>query len=116
MGIRPHTREAHFKLMCQQDAAFNPSTFGEPLDAVFCLQECTYPTQKVPIVLPFLADGALALGCAKAEGIFAYWVAPMPVTCQSQTAARPRRVHTEGVDDPHVPASLFKLWLRELVD
>ena len=22
----------------------------------------------------------------------------------------------EGVDDPHVPASLFKLWTRELVD
>ncbi|KAH9165486.1 hypothetical protein EDB89DRAFT_2076760 [Lactarius sanguifluus] len=45
-----------------QDAAFNPSTFGKPLDAVFRLQECTYLTQRVPIVLPFLADGVLALG------------------------------------------------------
>ncbi|KAH8994684.1 hypothetical protein EDB86DRAFT_3078047 [Lactarius hatsudake] len=68
-----------------QDVAFNPSTFGEPLDFVFCLQEHTYPTQRVPIVLLFLAHGVLALG-------------------------------GEGVDDPLVPASLFKLWLRELVD
>ncbi|KAH9062427.1 hypothetical protein EDB87DRAFT_302411 [Lactarius vividus] len=51
------------------DAAFNPSTFGEPLDAVFRLQERTYPTQRVPIVFPFLADGVLALGGTKSKGI-----------------------------------------------
>ncbi|KAH9027314.1 hypothetical protein EDB85DRAFT_2148580 [Lactarius pseudohatsudake] len=71
------------------DAAFNPSTFGEPLDAVFRLQERTYPTQRVPIGLPFLAYG-------------------MRLDRGSYTL--------EGVDDPHVPASLFKLRLRELVD
>ncbi|KAI0295862.1 hypothetical protein B0F90DRAFT_1749029 [Multifurca ochricompacta] len=97
------------------DAAFNPSTFGEPLDAVFRLQERTYPTQRVPIVLPFLADGVLALGGTKAEGIFrvpgdsdAVATLKMRLDCGSYTL--------EGVDDPHVPASLFKLWLRELVD
>ncbi|KAH9986741.1 hypothetical protein BJV74DRAFT_774723 [Russula compacta] len=97
------------------DAAFNPSTFGEPLDAVFRLQERTYPTQMVPIVLPFLADGVLALGGTKAEGIFrvpgdsdAVAILKMRLDRGSYTL--------EGVDDPHVPASLFKLWLRELVD
>ncbi|KAF8482505.1 hypothetical protein DFH94DRAFT_367952 [Russula ochroleuca] len=97
------------------DAAFNPSTFGEPLDAVFRLQERTYPTQKVPIVLPFLADGVLALGGTKAEGIFRV---PGDADAVASLKMRlDRGAYTlEGVDDPHVPASLFKLWLRELVD
>ena len=103
------------KLRCLQDAAFNPSTFGEPLDAVFRLQERTYPKQKVPIVLPFLADGVLALGGTKSEGIFR-----VPGDSDSVAALKmrlDRGAYTlEGVDDPHVPASLFKLWLRELVD
>ncbi|KAI0259211.1 hypothetical protein BC834DRAFT_1018360 [Gloeopeniophorella convolvens] len=97
------------------DAAFNPSTFGEPLDAVFRLQERTYPTQRVPIILPFLADGVLALGGTKAEGIFR-----VPGDAEAVAALKmrlDRGAYTlEGVDDPHVPASLFKLWLRELVD
>ncbi|KAH9006724.1 Rho GTPase activation protein [Lactarius deliciosus] len=83
-----------FKLLA--DAAFNPSTFGEPLDAVFRLQERTYPTQWVPIVLSFLADGVLALG------------EEMGLDRGSYTL--------EGVKDPLVPALLFKLWLRELID
>ncbi|KAF8259441.1 hypothetical protein EI94DRAFT_1773929 [Lactarius quietus] len=98
-----------------QDAAFNPSTFGEPLDAVFRLQERTYPTQRVPIVLPFLADGVLALGGTKSEGIFR-----IPGDSDAVAALKMRldrgSYTLEGVDDPHVPASLFKLWLRELVD
>ncbi|KAN0135437.1 hypothetical protein V8E53_006716 [Lactarius tabidus] len=97
------------------DAAFNPSTFGEPLDAVFRLQERTYPTQRVPIVLPFLADGVLALGGTKSEGIFR-----IPGDSDAVAALKMRldqgSYTLEGVDDPHVPASLFKLWLRELVD
>ncbi|KAI9510925.1 hypothetical protein F5148DRAFT_1175297 [Russula earlei] len=97
------------------DAAFNPSTFGEPLDAVFRLQERTYPKQKVPIVLPFLADGVLALGGAKAEGIFR-----VPGDSDGVATLKMRldrgSYTLEGIDDPHVPASLFKLWLRELVD
>ncbi|KAH9022842.1 hypothetical protein EDB85DRAFT_2293116 [Lactarius pseudohatsudake] len=96
-----------------QDAAFNPSTFGEPLDTVFCLQERTYLTQRVPIVLPFLVDGVFALGGTKSEGIFR-----IPGDSDAVAALKMRldrgSYTLEGVDDP--PASLFKLWLRELVD
>jgi Rho GTPase-activating protein 39 len=69
----------------------------------------------VPIVLPFLADGVLALGGTKAEGIFR-----VPGDSDGVASLKmrlDRGAYTlEGVDDPHVPASLFKLWLRELVD
>lgn len=98
-----------------RDAAFNPSTFGESLGAVYALQQRTYPNEKIPIILPFLANGILALGGMKAEGIFR-------VPGESDVVADLRlRIdrgfyNLEGIDDPHVPAALFKLWLRELQD
>jgi hypothetical protein len=69
----------------------------------------------VPIVLPFLADGILALGGAKAEGIFRV---PGDGDAVAELKLRIDRghYHLSGVDDPHVPASALKLWLRELLD
>jgi hypothetical protein len=79
------------------------------------LQERNYPHQKVPIILPFLADGILALGGARSEGIFR-----VPGDGDSVSALKlkiDRGYYTlESVDDPHVLASLFKLWLRDLCD
>ncbi|KAI0321217.1 hypothetical protein OF83DRAFT_1168648 [Amylostereum chailletii] len=97
------------------DAAFNPSTFGESLDAIYRLQERNYPHQKIPIILPFLADGILALGGTKSEGIFRV---PGDGDLVSELKLRIDRGYytLEGVDDPHVLASLLKLWLRELRD
>jgi Rho GTPase-activating protein 39 len=98
-----------------QDAAFNPSTFGESLDAIFRLQERTYPDLKVPIILPFLADGILALGGPRAEGIFRV---PGDADGVSELKLRIDKGYytLDGIDDPHVLASLLKLWLRELRD
>ncbi|KAG6861674.1 hypothetical protein C0995_013243 [Termitomyces sp. Mi166 len=97
------------------DSAFNPSTFGETLDGIIRLQERKYPQQKVPIILPFLADGILALGGLKAEGIFRI---PGDADSVSELKLRIDRGYytTDGVNDPHVLASLMKLWLRELCD
>ncbi|KAL5484811.1 hypothetical protein ACEPAI_7453 [Sanghuangporus weigelae] len=97
------------------DAAFNPSTFGESLDAIIRLQERTYPHLQVPIILPFLADGILALGGLKSEGIFRI---PGDGDSVGELKIRIERgyYNLEGIDDPHVPASLLKLWLRELAD
>ncbi|TDL22630.1 hypothetical protein BD410DRAFT_828384 [Rickenella mellea] len=97
------------------DAAFNPSTFGESLDAVFRLQERTYGHLQIPIILPFLADGILALGGTKSEGIFRI---PGDGDLVSELKLRIERgyYNLEDIDDPHVPASLLKLWLRELCD
>lgn len=97
------------------DAAFHPSTFGESLDAIIRLQERNYPQQKVPIVLPFLADGILALGGTKSEGIFRV---PGDGDSVSELKLRIDRGYytLDGITDPHVLASLMKLWLRELCD
>jgi hypothetical protein len=106
----------NFKIyLLVQDAAFNPSTFGESLDSIIRLQERNYPHQKIPIILPFLADGILALGGTRAEGIFR-----VPGDNDSVSGLKlriDRGYYTlDGVDDPHVLASLMKLWLRELCD
>ncbi|KAI0789070.1 Rho GTPase activation protein [Irpex lacteus] len=96
------------------DAAFHPSIFGELLDAIFRLQERNYH-QKVPIILPFLSDGILALGGTKAEGIFRV---PGDGDLVSELKLRMDKGYytLDGFDDPHVLASLLKLWLRELAD
>ncbi|KAH9940532.1 uncharacterized protein BXZ73DRAFT_42852 [Epithele typhae] len=97
------------------DAAFHPSIFGETLDGVYRLQERNYPDKKVPIILPFLADGILALGGTKSEGIFRV---PGDGDLVSDLKLRIDKGYysLDGVDDPHVLASLLKLWLRELCD
>ncbi|KAI0674821.1 hypothetical protein C8Q78DRAFT_964705 [Trametes maxima] len=97
------------------DAAFHPSIFGETLDTVFRLQERNYPDKKVPIILPFLADGILALGGTKSEGIFRV---PGDGDLVSDLKLRIDKGYysLDSVDDPHVLASLLKLWLRELCD
>lgn len=69
----------------------------------------------MPIILPFLADGILALGGLKSEGIFRV---PGDGDSVSELKLRIDRGYytTDGVNDPHVLASLMKLWLRELCD
>ena len=97
-----------------QDAAFNPSIFGETLDIIYRLQQRTYPHQ-VPIILPFLADGILALGGTRSEGIFRV---PGDGDGVSELKLRIDKGYytLEDVDDPNILASLMKLWLRELCD
>ncbi|KAH9830765.1 uncharacterized protein C8Q71DRAFT_716454 [Rhodofomes roseus] len=97
------------------DAAFHPSIFGESLDTVFRLQERSYPHMKVPIILPFLADGILALGGTKTEGIFRI---PGDGDSVSELKLRIEKGYysLDAIDDPHILASLMKLWLRELCD
>ncbi|WRT70639.1 uncharacterized protein IL334_007637 [Kwoniella shivajii] len=97
------------------DAAFYPSVYGESLDRIMDLQKRAYPTLKVPVILPFLADGILALGGLTSEGIFRV---PGDGDSVNELKSRMDRGHYQlkGIDDPHVAASLFKLWLRELED
>ncbi|KAG8936973.1 hypothetical protein FRC03_000245 [Tulasnella sp. 419] len=108
-GKAPTTQE----IETAADAAFNPSTFGESLESIFRLQQRTYPDGKVPIILPFLADSIIALGGTKREGIFRI---PGDGDAVSDLKVRIDKGHynLQGIDDPHVPASLLKLWLREL--
>lgn len=95
------------------DAAFYPSVYRQTLETIMQRQEGAYPELRIPIILPFLADGILALGGTESEGIFR-----VPGDNDVITHLKARIDHGQyqlhGIDDPHVVASLFKLWLREL--
>lgn len=98
------------------DAAFNPSVFGRGLGDIMRTQQETYPEAAVPIILPFLADAMLAMDATKTEGIFRV-AGDMDLV--TELKVRIDRGHYSlyglvGLDDVHVPASVFKLWLREL--
>lgn len=82
---------------------------------IYRLQERNYPHLRVPIILPFLADGILALGGTKSEGIFRI---PGDSDSVSELKLRIDKGYytLDGFDDPTVLASLLKLWLRELCD
>lgn len=94
-------------------AAFNPSVFGSTLAQTLEIQADLYPNDRVPIILPFLANGILALGGASTEGIFR-----VPGDGDGVAMLKDRidrgQYQLNGIDDPHIAASLLKLWLREL--
>lgn len=87
--------------------------FRQTLETIMQRQEGAYPELRIPIILPFLADGILALGGTESEGIFR-----VPGDQDIITHLKARIDHGQyqlsGINDPHVVASLFKLWLREL--
>lgn len=96
-----------------QGAAFYPSTFGSTLEETMARQAALYPTEKVPIILPFLAQGILALDGAETEGLFR-----IPGDSDQVAMVKDRidrgRYELDGIEDVHVCGSLLKLWLREL--
>lgn len=96
-----------------QDAAFYPSVYGQTLETIMQRQEGAYPELRIPIILPFLADGILALGGTEAEGVFRV-PGDADIIAQLKAHIDRGQYQLSGVEDPHVVASLFKLWLREL--
>lgn len=72
------------------DAAFYPSVYGESLARIMDLQKTSYPQLKVPVILPFLADGILALGGTRSEGIFRV---PGDGDCVAELKSRMDRGH-----------------------
>jgi hypothetical protein len=84
-------------ILRSQDAAFYPSVYGESLDRIMSLQSRSYPSLKVPVILPFLADGILALGGLTSEGIFRV---PGDADAVSELKSRIDRGHYQLVCDP----------------
>ncbi|KLT38761.1 hypothetical protein CC85DRAFT_252382 [Cutaneotrichosporon oleaginosum] len=97
------------------DAAFYPSVYAQTLETIMQRQEGAYPELRIPIILPFLADGILALGGTESEGIFRV-PGDNDVILQLKARIDRGQYQLSGITDPHVVASLFKLWLRELED
>ncbi|KAM7286604.1 rho GTPase-activating protein 39 [Ixodes scapularis] len=91
---------------------FRPSMFGNTLEEVMALQRERFPRRCLPWVQTTLSEAVLRLQGAQTEGIFR-----VPGDIDEVNALKLRLDQWQGVDtlvDPHVPASLLKLWYREL--
>ncbi|KAJ1961425.1 hypothetical protein IWQ62_003876 [Dispira parvispora] len=93
---------------------FNPSIFGESLEFVIRNPMAIDPVLRIPRILPYLTDMILMLNGPQSEGIFR-----IPGDGEQVQQLR-LRLDTGNytpcpeITDPNIPASLFKLWLREL--
>uniref|UniRef100_A0A4W4F6M2 Rho GTPase-activating protein 39 n=1 Tax=Electrophorus electricus TaxID=8005 RepID=A0A4W4F6M2_ELEEL len=95
-------------------AIITPSLFGSSLEEVMERQSELFPDRKLPWVQVQLSQYVLALGGAQTEGIFR-----VPGDIDEVNALKLQvdqwRI-PENLSDPNVPASLMKLWYRELED
>ncbi|CAO3703396.1 unnamed protein product [Rhizopus stolonifer] len=95
------------------EAPFKPSVFGESLDTIKSLEKD--PTLKIPKIVIFLTHAVHELKGKQMEGIFR-----VPGDADTVTELRVRIENgiyeLKEIDDPNVPASLLKYWLRDLAE
>ncbi|XP_018604723.2 rho GTPase-activating protein 39 isoform X2 [Scleropages formosus] len=95
-----------------RSAIFSASMFGSSLEEVMALQCERYPDRQLPWVQTRLSEEVLGLNGDQTEGIFR-----VPGDIDEVNALKLQvdqwKIPT-GLEDPHVPASLLKLWYREL--
>ncbi|XP_066916983.1 rho GTPase-activating protein 39-like [Clytia hemisphaerica] len=94
---------------------FNPSMFGNTLEDIMEMQSQRFPDNRLPWILTTLTDAILLLNGLQTEGIFR-----VPGDIDSVNALKLLIDKWEGtknnVKDPHTPASLLKLWFRDLYE
>ncbi|KAK3930651.1 Rho GTPase-activating protein 39 [Frankliniella fusca] len=94
---------------------FRPSMFGNTLQEVMQVQRERFPLRKLPWVQTALSEEVLRLDGARTEGIFR-----VSADVDEVTALKSRLDHWElpqdASTDAHAPASLLKLWYRELYE
>jgi len=100
----------------RMNAAFHFSYFGETLEDIMEQQRKNEVSDlNVPAIMVFLANSILELNGSQTEGIFRV---PGDVDSISELRyqVEKKNFNLNGCTDPNVPASLLKLWLRELAE
>ncbi|XP_022209823.2 hornerin [Drosophila obscura] len=93
------------------------SMFGNTLSEVMDLQKDKFPFRKLPWIQTTLSEHVLLLNGKQTEGIFRVSADVDEVSCMKNRLDRwdvPDYKNT--MVDAHAPASLLKLWYRELYD
>ncbi|KFV68425.1 Rho GTPase-activating protein 39, partial [Dryobates pubescens] len=108
-GLRKPTVE---EITHARNAIVTPSLFGSSLEEIMLRQQDMYPGNKLPWVQTQLSQQVLALGGEQTEGIFR-----VPGDIDEVNALKLQvdqwRIPS-SLSDPNIPASLLKLWYREL--
>ncbi|XP_048731368.2 rho GTPase-activating protein 39-like isoform X6 [Ostrea edulis] len=95
-------------------SVFSPSMFGSSLDDIMLLQKDRFPDRKLPWIQTTLSEEVLRYNGAQTEGIFRVpgdidEVNVLKLKCDQWSLP-------SDCVDPHIPASLLKLWYRELYE
>jgi len=99
----------------RMNAAFNSSYFGETLEDIMEQQQKENSELDIPAIMVFLADSVLQLNGTQTEGIFRV-PGDADAISELRCQVEKRNFNLNGCSDPNVPASLLKLWLRELAE
>ncbi|XP_053552454.1 rho GTPase-activating protein 39 isoform X2 [Bombina bombina] len=108
-GLRKPTVE---EIDQARNAILTPSLFGSSLEEIMERQREVYPNLQLPWVQTRLSQQVLALGGERTEGIFR-----IPGDIDEVNALKVQVEQwkiPDNLSDPTVPASLLKLWYREL--
>ncbi|KAL8592052.1 hypothetical protein ACOMHN_032522 [Nucella lapillus] len=108
-GVRRPTLEEVEQAM---KSIFYPSMFGSSLEDVMLLQKERFPERQLPWIQTTLSEEVLRMSGTLTEGIFR-----VPGDIDEVNALKLRCdqwMIPSDCPDPHVPASLLKLWYREL--
>lgn len=108
-GVRRPTLE---ELEQAKKSIFHPSMFGSSLEDVILLQKDRFPERQLPWIQTTLSEEVLRMSGTQTEGIFR-----VPGDIDEVNALKLRCdqwMLPSDCPDPHVPASLLKLWYREL--
>ncbi|XP_056363557.1 rho GTPase-activating protein 39-like isoform X2 [Oenanthe melanoleuca] len=108
-GLRKPTLE---EITHARNAILTPSLFGSSLQEIMQRQQGTYPGNRLPWVQTQLSQQVLALGGEHTEGIFR-----IPGDIDEVNALKLQVDQWKipnNLSDPNIPASLLKLWYREL--
>jgi hypothetical protein len=88
--------------------------FGNTLEDILLMQKDRYPNRKLPWIQTVLSEEVLRLNGVQTEGIFR-----VPGDIDEVNALKVRCdewIPPSSCPDPHIPASLLKLWYRELYE
>ncbi|XP_078249393.1 rho GTPase-activating protein 39 isoform X2 [Pogona vitticeps] len=108
-GLRKPTIE---EITHARNAIVTPSLFGSSLEEIMLRQQDMYPDNKLPWAQTQLSQQVLELGGEQTEGIFR-----IPGDIDEVNALKLQVDQWKipnNLVDPNIPASLLKLWYREL--
>ncbi|CAF0922158.1 unnamed protein product [Brachionus calyciflorus] len=114
------------EVILAKSTILNPSLFGASLDEIMSVQRKKCADLQLPWIQKVLSEAVLHLNGTKTEGIFRVpgdldevnnlKVRLEQLWCSDEILKDKDLDILKSITDPHLPASLLKLWYRELYD
>ncbi|XP_058129012.1 hornerin isoform X2 [Anopheles coustani] len=115
-GRRQAKRPTEDDINRAREQIFRDSMFGNKLDEVMALQKDRFPDRQLPWIQTTLSEQVLLLNGKQTEGIFRVPADVDEVNVLKKQLDCWQFPEDKGTMDAHTPASLLKLWYRELYD